>query len=388
MKSNIFITLKKELRAILREKKSLIIMLLTPLIIPIYFFAFSFIFDGMMNEEYFDDSNTSKYQVGINYELSDPEKEIIKNLNLELITYKNKEELEKAYNNKDILFYIIYDNNKYTIYGNDMSNDGSIASTYITSYLDSYNNYKAQEYLTSIGADINKVYHSIDYEFESVEGSNIMMDTLISIGFTFAIMSICLTAIYTTTDTMAGEKERGTLETFLTFPVKSYEIIAGKYLAITTSCIITSLLDIILVVLSLSGCYYLFDVYNNAILNINFGTIILAIIILISFAIFISGLSILISSKAKTYKEAQSSLTPLSLVTIIPMFLTTAGIELNLGMSFIPIVSHTYLLQDLLIGNSNILYLIITFITTIIYTILIINIISKIYSKEDILFQN
>lgn len=388
MKSNIFITLKKELRAILREKKSLIIMLLTPFIIPLYFFAFSAIFDNMMKSDYNSSFNEEKYKIGINYNLNDVEKEIIKDLEIELIKYEDKDSLESAYNNKEIVAYIIYEDKNYKIYLNEMDDESSIASSYITSYLDTYNNYLANIYLESIGADQDRVYHNITYKFEILEGSNMMMDTLISIGFTFAIMTISLTAIYTTTDTMAGEKERGTLETLLTFPLKSHEIIAGKYLAISVSCIFTAILDVILIIASLVLSSNAFEVYQNALLNINFVSIILALLILISYAIFIGGLCILVSAKAKSYKEAQSSLTPISLISIIPMFLTTAGVKLNLGMSLIPIISHTYLLQNLLMGDINILYTVIMFITTIIYTILIIIFISKIYKKEDILFQN
>lgn len=391
MNKNILITLKKEIRAILREKKSLIIMLLTPFIIPFYFIVFSYIFNGMMSEvdnSYTDTNHSLKYEVGINYNLNETEEQIINNLNLNMLKYETEEELKKAYQDEEIVAYIIYEDKNYTIYVNDMDDESTIAGNLIESYLSTYNDYLANLYLESIDADKDRIYHNVNYKYVSLEGSNMMMNTLISIGFTFAVMSICLTAIYTTTDTMAGEKERGTLETFLTFPIKSHEIITGKYLAISTSCIITSMIDIFLIVLSLLVSYKSFNVYENAILNVNGLSILIAFIILVSFSLFISGLCIAISSKSKTYKEAQSSLTPISLITIIPMFLTTAGVKLNLGMSFIPIVNHTYLLQDLLLGKYNILYLIITFITTIIYTILIILVISRIYKKEDTLFQN
>ncbi len=387
MKSSIFITLKKEIRAILREKKSLIIMLLTPFIIPLYFLIFSYIFDSTMNDITMP-SLDEKYQVGINYNLNDIEKEIVKDMDINLVTYEDAQSLSEAYENKEIVAYIIYNDHNYKVYCNEMSDDGSIVSSYISNYFESYNTYLANVYLESIGADTNRVYHNISYEFESLAGSNFMMDTLMSIGFTFALMTIVLTAIYTTTDILAGEKERGTLETFLTFPIKSYAIIVGKYLAIMVSCIITALIDTILIIGSLFISYKCFAIYDNATLNLSPITIIAALIILIAFAIFISGLAILISSKAKTYKEAQSVLTPLSMITIIPMFLTTAGIELNLPLSFVPIINHTYLLQDLLIGNSNMLYTLITFGTTIIYTIFIIILISRVYQKEDVLFQN
>ena len=57
-------------------------------------------------------------------------------------------------------------------------------------------------------------------------------------AITFTIMAITLSCIYTSTDTTAGEKERGTLETILTFPISRKELIFGKYLAISISGIV------------------------------------------------------------------------------------------------------------------------------------------------------
>ena len=43
-------------------------------------------------------------------------------------------------------------------------------------------------------------------------------------------MAITVSATYPSTDSTAGEKERGTLETLLTFPIRSKDIIVGKFL--------------------------------------------------------------------------------------------------------------------------------------------------------------
>ncbi|UKI26373.1 MAG: ABC transporter permease subunit [Bacilli bacterium] len=89
-------------------------------------------------------------------------------------------------------------------------------------------------------------------------------------AITFIIMSITLSSIYTSTDTTAGEKERGTLETILTFPIGRKELVLGKYLAISTSGLITLMIGILLSLISL---YYvkkiLFTIYDNVIFNIN-----------------------------------------------------------------------------------------------------------------------
>ena len=152
-------------------------------------------------------------------------------------------------------------------------------------------------------------------------------------------MSITLTAIYGSTDSTAGEKERGTLETFLTFPIKSNELITGKYLAISISCIITAIISTVLTVSAFAICSNMFEIYNDTIINLNVTTISIGLLIMISFSLFISGTCIAISSFCKTYKEAQSALTPLSLLTMVPMFFDMFGIKMNALLSLVPILN-------------------------------------------------
>ncbi len=388
MKSSIFITVKKELRAFVRDKKSLILMLAMPFIIPLYILGFSYLYDSILKDTEDSTENVEKtnYVIGVNYDLNKVESDIFNELGLEAKFYSSMDALKNAYNKDEIKAFITYDNTNYEVYMNEMDEQSSIAGSSVISYLDMYNDYLAQNYLMNIGADINKVYNNVSYEVKSLEGSNYMLDILISAGFMFTIMTIMLTAINTTTDSTAGEKERGTLETFLTFPITSGELVTGKYLAIVIACIITSILDLILLVGSITFAYNTFDIFDGALVNINIYSIAVAFLVLVSFSIFVSGLSIAIASFTKSFKEAQSALTPINFLAIIPMFLTMAEVKLNYVISCIPIISHTYMLQDLFFNNVDIGKLIIMFITTVIYTIVIIKVISKIYKSEKILF--
>ena len=92
-------------------------------------------------------------------------------------------------------------------------------------YLDTYNTYLGHEYLSTFPVDIEKVEHSIEIQTEELEGTSELVNMVLFLGIVFSIMAISLTAIYGVTDSIAGEKERGTLETILTFPIKSKELI-------------------------------------------------------------------------------------------------------------------------------------------------------------------
>lgn len=383
--NNVFITIKKELRTILRDKKSLMMMLITPIMIPLFIFIFSYVYDKLMNT-----NENEKYYVGINYNLNDIEKNLISE-NLEIKYYENKDDMQKAYETNKIDAYVIKTNENYNIYVNDKTKNSSLASNYFANFLSNYNDYLAQNYLSEIGADFNKVYKNITYNYVNLSGSDDLINTIVTMGFIFAVMAISLTAIYTATDIIASEKERGTLETILTFPIKNEELIIGKYLSIVISCLITSIISIVLTVVSFIIASKMFNIYNEAILNFNFSTITMGLLIMFTFSIFVSGLCIFIASKTKSYKEAQSSLTPVSLFTMIPMILDTLGIKMNLTLSLIPIVNHATFLKMIFcqtIGKNDIMYMLVMFISTIIYSVILIILISKDYKTEKVLFSN
>ena len=361
-------------------------MLVMPIMIPIFIFAFSALYDseGQNNED-----EIEKYNIGINYRLNDTEKGIIKDLNLEVNYYDNKEDLDKLYEEGEITAYILKNDKEYVIYYNPNTQDGVMASSEISMYLDELNNYYAEVYLNSINADINRVYANVSYSYEELTGKNEMIDYLIQIAFIYSIMAITLSTIQGATDLVAGEKEKGTLETILTFPLKNEELMSGKFLAITTSGIITSIVCTILIAISFLICSNMFSMYNDFIININPLTVSLGLLIMISYSIFISGAAIAIASFTKSYKEAQSALTPLSIVTIIPMFLEMLEIKMSYILSVIPIVNHTMLLTTVFrstIGIQELIYLLIMFVSSAILSIILIKIIGKLFKSEKILF--
>ena len=379
--NNILITLKKELKLIIRDKKSLLMMAITPLFIPIFVILMSYIY-----EELTVNKDDKTYQIGVNYELSSTEREFLSD-EVKYTVYSSSKELEEAYNSNKILAYIVRDNNSYNIYANIQSEDGSMVTSLITNYLDNYNNYLGQNYLVNNNIDLSKVYNNLNYNVTEIKGESIFGNQIILMAITFTIMAITLSCIYTSTDTTAGEKERGTLETILTFPISRKELIFGKYLAISISGIVTLLIGVFLSILSLYYVKNSFSIYDNVIFNINTITILLTILILLFYTLFISGLCITIASFTKSFKEAQSALTPISLVTCIPMFLEMLNINISGILSFIPIINHTIVINNILTSSININNILITIISSIIYIIVLLLFINKMYKSEKILFN-
>ena len=201
-------------------------------------------------------------------------------------------------------------------------------------------------------------------------------------------MSIVLASTNMATSATAVEKENGTLETLLTFPVKASELITGKYLACVIASIVASLIGLILTIGSIFIASNSFEIFKSYEFSINISTILIGIITCLAASLFISGLAIAITSFAKTYKEAQSSSQVLSILTVIPTMTSLLGIDINTTYYLIPIANYVQLLMDIFSKEFNILNILVVLISSIIYVLLVISYIVKQYKEEKVLFGN
>ena len=387
MNRNVIITIKKELRAILRDKKSLMMMLVMPLIIPVFIFIFSAAYNDLAN----DSDEVEFTNIGVNYLLSDEELAIANEVKLTPFKYDSKEKLEEGYEKHEYNAYIIKEDNNYSIYANVNEENGMTASNVAQTFLESYNIYLGRNKLEQIGINFEEIFTNVTYEVKELSGHNTFVDLILSLGMIFAVMSISLSAIYCVTDSTAGEKERGTLETFLTFPIRSNELILGKYFATVIASLITAIISLILLAVTIGFASNMFEMYQGATINVNFTSFMISLVIMASYAFFISGACIAIASFSKSYKEAQSALTPISFITMIPMFLNIFEVPLDNLISCIPVVGHTMLLDYMLTSNLsefNFLYLILSVVTTIVFSLILVKVITKMYKSEKVLFQN
>jgi len=382
MKNKTFLTMRKDLRTTIRDKKSLLMMLMTPIMIPIIIFIFSYVFDTILIRDEDD-----KYKVGVNFEISEVGQEIISHLEIETI-YFDEDDIHESYENGGIVAYILFRDDIFNVYINPNNQDSALAGMNIINYLDAYSNHLGYIHLLEIGIDPDNVFNLISYEQQILEGGSDFVNQIILMAFIFAVMSITMTAITSATDAIAGEKEKGTLETALTFPIDSKSFITGKYLANLIACLITALICVVMALVTLQIAQNVFDIYEGVVMTFNLTTLLLSAVILIGYSLFISGTTIAIASYSKDYKEAQSSLTPLSMVTMIPLFLGIMGTQMTPFLAAIPIINHVLLLNDIFTGIIDIQNIIIMLVSTIVCIILVIGYITRLYKSEKILFTS
>lgn len=373
--------LKKELREVFRDKKSLAMMLIIPVLIPLIIIGMSALFES----ETSTDVNTYN-KIGFNYKLSDIELEILDSLEIDY-SINDTESLEEEFNKQEINSYITKENNHYVINYDSANIESSGSASLAESFLETYKSVLEENYLSNNNVDVSEFNNLLTYEEKTQEQQNYFANYIVNYAFLFILMAITVSATYPATDATAGEKERGTLETLLTFPIKSKDIIIGKLLSVTLSSIITGVLGLILSVLAILYVGNTYDIYSGSTL-LNASIIIYALIIIIAYSIMISGLCIAIASMSASFKEAQSALTPLTFIAFFPgMIVFMIDISNNAILSLIPFINFSMIFTDVTNNNLNILYLILMFISTIVIITIVITYIIRQYKSEKILFN-
>ena len=380
MKNNLWNILKKELRELFRDKKSLAMMLVIPIFIPLLVIGMSALFESQVSKD------VSEYnKIGFAYEMTEEEKSIAEEMNIEIVN-GNEEELKEKYDNGEINLYITKQDSKYII-NTDGSDNSTFASNLMENYFNTYKQFMQQNYLQENNINPNEVLNIITVEENVLEQDNYFADYIKNYAFLFIMMAITVSATYPATDTTAGERERGTLETLLTFPIKSKDIIVGKFLGVTVSSIITGIISLALAIISLMLTKNMFSIYEGIDIMYSKVTILFAVIVIIAYSFFISGLCIAIASTSKTFKEAQSALTPLTFISFFPgMIAFMMGITATPVLSIVPFLNFTLIFTDINNGTINLLNIGLMAISTIIYISLVFAHIIKQYKSEKVLF--
>jgi sodium transport system permease protein len=202
------------------------------------------------------------------------------------------------------------------------------------------------------------------------------------------VISMITGGMYPGIDLTAGEKERRTIEMLLSSPATREEIVLGKISAVITLTLITSVLSVMSLGLSFyfakrAGASGLFSS-----ISIDRTTLLLIGAVIIPTAIMISAIIIAIATMAKSYKEAQSYLTPLIIVAIFPAMVSfLPGIKLNAGLALIPIVNFSQLVKELILGDWSWIGFTLTLCSTIVYAGVAFWIAVRVFKNERILFR-
>ncbi len=202
-------------------------------------------------------------------------------------------------------------------------------------------------------------------------------------------------AMYPAMDLTAGEKERGTMETLLCCPAARTEIVLGKFLMVLTGAVAAVVFSLISMVgtLLILGSAFIPGPKGSAPREGAFPTIdpmgILGVLTMIlPVAVLFSALLFTISLFAKSFKEAQTYLTPMIFVVIIPAIIgMLPGIDLNYRLALVPILNISLVCREMLSGVWHWGYIALIFLSTALYAALALGLAVRMFKREDVIFR-
>ncbi|MCK5799010.1 MAG: CPBP family intramembrane metalloprotease [Deltaproteobacteria bacterium] len=203
------------------------------------------------------------------------------------------------------------------------------------------------------------------------------------------MLMVLLGAFYPAIDLTAGEKERGTLETLLIAPVPRLAVIIAKFLVVMTISVATGVLNLVSIGLTLGMGFG--EALRAAKLSIEipWSALLMTLVALVPAAAFFAAVMVAVASLGRSFKEAQNLLTPVYLVCMIPAFAAQLpGFELDAGTALIPAVNVSLLTRDLIAGHLHVIPVVLALASTAIYALITLAIAARIYDSERLLFAD
>ena len=203
------------------------------------------------------------------------------------------------------------------------------------------------------------------------------------------IILIFAGAMHTAVDITAGEKERGTIATLLVSQISRLEIVLGKCFAV----MLISFTSMVLGLLGLILAFLLGASIAGGIEGVNFGisinTIFLLFLVLFPLVGLASAVLVMVGIFARNIREASSYITPIYMLTVfLGVISVSQGMELTGKMFLVPILNSSFVFKELLMGKIYWNHILITFSANMVIAGLALLGATRLFTKEEVLFRS
>ena len=397
-RKRIVIVAKKEIIEFIRDWRTIVALVLIPLLLfPLLFIAFPVV---MQNEA--AELEESSIQVLIQSNDIDPL--LIQDIENQsaIITQvempSNLTTLADPGNNTEQLRSLAYDailrieqRNEtwyYAILHLSTSEQSNEARSRILDVLFQWEENLTIERIESAGLDVESTLNPLQWD-GSISGADVAtkgeqagMLLSLFIPFVLAIWTASA-AVQPAIDMTVGERERGTLESLLSLPLSRTELLLGKWLAVVSITAVGVTLQISGL---LFGIAYLASDFID-VPSLSFGSIFLLALAVGFYGTMIVALYLALAMRSKSVKEAGSVLTPITLAMILPILLTQF-INLDDVEMFwfgIPFVNVLLGLRELLLNRIIIEHVVVWVLVSSLVCLLTIRYAAKQFRREDII---
>ena len=197
----------------------------------------------------------------------------------------------------------------------------------------------------------------------------------------FLLVSLSLFGgFYAAVDLTAGEKERGTMQTLMCAPLRSAEIVFGKFLAVWTVAMVAAGANVTSLALTMQR------ILPGGDFSIAPSSYALAALLLVPITMTTSALFVAIGACAKDFKDGQNFLTPVYMLLVMPAGVTMLpSVELNAWTAFVPVVNIALLVKALFAREVHTELLFLVVVASAVHAALAILLAARVFGREQIL---
>lgn len=230
---------------------------------------------------------------------------------------------------------------------------------------------------------------AIEIETEKIPGSGEGPNMLVQLLPYLIVIWAFYGGFSTVADMVAGEKERGTMETLLITPAARTRIALGKFFALALVCLASSLMSLVgLIVVKLVDLPLTREVTKDM-SALTPGALAATFLVLVPLVLFFSGLLLAVSAAARNMREAQTYLTLVSFIVLMPamfsQFLGFTDLGTQAWVRYTPILDTALVIRDALLGKTDWVLVVTAVGVSLCLAFLMLSIVSWLFRREQIL---
>ena len=398
-KNNILTVMKKELRRFFGDKRMLLTLVLPGLLIYVIYSLMG----GALADAVGGGDESLRYRV-LTHNMSETVAAITEQAELNIDFYRcsdcteahDGEAIAKAINEDGYHLYLVFPEDfdakvaaydpasgqpapEVQIYYNSSSTESSAAYSTVLGLLSAFESSMANRFDVNVSPDV-----AFDVATEE-DLTGMIFSMLMPLLLIMLMFSSCMAM---TTESIAGEKERGTIATLLITPIKRSELAIGKIAALSVMSLLGGLCSFIGVLLSLPKLMggEAMDIVDASIYTVGDYATILCVI-LSTILVFVSLIAVL-SALASSVKEASTLISPLMLVvTVIGVSGMFTGGASNSAFFLIPVYNSVQCISGVFSMSYEPIQIVLTVVSNLTVAGILVFVLARMFNSEKIMFK-
>lgn len=391
MKSDLITIIKKEFARFFGDKR----MVLTALMPGVLIYAlYSFMGDGMA--EMYEPDDDYVYEINmVNMPQSMAFLDEVEEVEIKKIESKDVDAVKESIRDDEADILIVFPENfdadmlaydiltattpapNVEIYYNSASTESSSAYSIMAGILEQFEQSMANKFDICQGEK--------EYDLATEEDISAMLVSMIMpMLILMMLFSGCLSV---SAESIAGEKERGTIATLLITPMRRRDLALGKMISLSTFGLLSGLSSFLGIMLSLPNL-----MGGSGLEEMKFGYTVadyaVLLVVIITTTLVIVGMISIVSAYAKSVKEASTMASPLmivvSLVGVTNMM--SNGMPTELYWYLIPIYNTVQCISGVFSMDYQMLPVIITCVANTVYSTIFVVVLTKMFGSERIMY--